>query len=588
MDSIQDRINYLKNLILHHQHQYYIMDSPEISDIEYDQLMKELHQLEMNYPHFLTSDSPTQRIGGFALSSAFKKVHYNIPMLSLDYVNNKKSYMEFHMRLHEKLKKDKDITFCCDLKVDGLAVNLLYINGSLSQASTRGDGKIGEDITSNIRTISVIPQRLIGHDIPDYLEVRGEVFMPHEGFKKLNKQAFRDGCKIFANPRNAAAGSLRHRDPFITATRPITFVAYGLGLFTEGILPRSHIECLQYLKTCGLPVSDYLCLCHNSKEVLDFYHYIEANRSLLGFDIDGIVIKVDNLDLQVKLSSTSRAPRWAVAFKFPAQEKITRVCDVEFQISRTGTLTPVAKLEPILISGVMVSSATLHNFSEINRLGLKIGNHVIVRRAGDVIPKIMSVVQSSSYLDMNTREITLPMNCPICNSRIQKLQEEVVARCTGGLICAAQIVGALKHFVSRKALNVKGIGEKLLAQLVKNEYVKNPADLFTLTLHQLINLEHIHLKSAQNILDTLNDSKYTTFARFLYALGIPKVGEATARNLSDYFGTIDRIMNASLVTLMKVDGVGRVGAHNIKNFFNEKNNIEIISILIENVGIYWK
>ncbi|VFP84219.1 DNA ligase [Candidatus Erwinia haradaeae] len=588
MQSIKDKIINLKALIHHHQYKYYIMDSPEIPDAEYDKLIDTLHQLEVNYPNFITLDSPTQCVGGSVLGSVLQKVTHKTPMLSLDNISHDVSYIKFYQRLQESLKIDDDITVCCDLKVDGLAVTLLYVHGDLVQASTRGDGTTGEDISDNIRTIQAIPQCLDSNNpIPDYLEVRGEVFMPHAGFEKLNTQASQDGKKIFANSRNAAAGSLRHRDPRVTAMRPLAFVSYGFGLLTDGILPCSHMACLQYLSTLGIPVSDYLRLCRHPREVLDFYHYIEKHRSSLAFDIDGIVIKVDNLSLQERLGSTSRAPRWAVAFKFPAQEKITRVHSVEFQVSRTGAITPVAKLEPILISGVMVSSATLHNHAEINRLGLKIGHHVIVRRAGDVIPKIMSVIKTRPYANLNVHDIIFPTKCPVCGSKIKQMPQEVIARCTGGLICAAQRLGALKHFVSRKALNIHGVGGQILNQLVNKGYVQNPADLFSLTLQQLTSLDHICLKSAQNILGALTKSKRTTFARFLYSLGIREIGTVTAENLAEHFGTIDSLMKANLTTLQEVDGVGRATASNIKTFFNEENNYKVIRLLVERFGIHW-
>ncbi|VFP83064.1 NAD-dependent DNA ligase LigA [Candidatus Erwinia haradaeae] len=588
MQSIKDTITNLKTLIRHYQYQYYVMDSPDIPDIEYDALITSLYRLEMLHPHFVTSDSPTQCVGGSILHSMFKKIDHKTPMLSLDSITNKTRCVEFYTRLKDRLQIDGDIACCCDLKVDGLAVNLLYAHGNLVQATTRGNGITGEDVSDNVKTIQVIPQRLESNDqLPKYLEIRGEVFMSHAGFEKLNAQAYRDGRKLFANPRNAAAGSLRHRDPCVTAMRPLSFVCYGFGLCKQGTFPRSHIEGLRYLKTLGVPVSDYLCFCCNAKEVLDFYNYIQVNRSLLGFDIDGIVIKVDNLAWQERLGSTARAPRWAVAFKFPAQEKITRVLNVAFQVSRTGAITPVAKLEPVVIAGVIVSSATLHNESEINRLRLKVGNYVIVRRAGDVIPKIISVMKISPYTDFSAQDIIFPTNCPACGSKIQRMPKERVVRCTGGFICIAQRIGALKHFVSRKALNIHGLGNKLLHQLVEKGYVQNPADLFSLTLQQLTSLDSMRVKSAQNILDALTQSKRTTFARFLYSLGIREIGSVTAENLAEYFCTLDSLMKANLTTLNKVDGVGKVGARNIKNFFNEKHNCQIIKILVEQIGIDW-
>ncbi|VFP87738.1 NAD-dependent DNA ligase LigA [Candidatus Erwinia haradaeae] len=587
MESAQKTIAYLKTLLRNYQYQYYVINEPDIPDAEYDRLMENLRQLETENPNLLTQDSPTQCIGGSCLSSVFKQVHHKIPMLSLDTVSDESSFLAFYQRLKKRLNISSNITLCCELKLDGLAVSLLYLNGRLVRASTRGDGLIGEDITANVRTISIIPKHLIGNNIPDYLEVRGEVFMSHAGFKKINQAAYRDGHKIFSNPRNAASGSLRHLDPCITAKRPLTFMCYGLGFSKGRAMPCSHIACLQYFKVWGLPVSNYMRLCYSSREVIRFYHDAEINRPFFGFDIDGIVIKVDNLELQRKIGSSSHAPRWAIAFKFLAQEVMTRVNNVEFRVGRTGVITPVAQLEPIRIAGVLVSRATLHNMHEIDRLGLKIGDNVVIRRAGDVIPQIISVVKSDIDAHPILKSITVPKQCPGCGSKIQFISSESTVRCTGGLSCPAQRKSAIRHFASRKALNINGIGKKIIDQLVDKEYINNPADLFMLTIDQLISLEGVGQKLAQNIIDALIISKKTTFARFIYALGISKIGLVAAENLASYFVTLNLLLSADLKTLSSAHGIGQAAANHLKEFFDNASNREIIRVLVVEVGIYW-
>ena len=582
MQSIQDTLTHLKSLLRHHEYQYHVLDAPEIPDAEYDRLMRELRELEAKHPELVTSDSPTQRVGAAPLA-AFDQVRHEVPMLSLDNVFDEDSFQAFYKRVQDRLKNDADITVCCELKLDGLAVSLLYENGVLVRASTRGDGTTGENITSNVRTIRSIPLRLQGDNIPARVEIRGEVFMPQAGFEKMNEEARRTGGKVFANPRNAAAGSLRQLDPRITAKRPLTFFCYGWGVLEGGELPDSHIARLQQFAKWGLPVSDRVRLCHNAAEVLAFYQQIEHDRPTLGFDIDGVVIKVDSLDLQEELGFVARAPRWAVAFKFPAQEQMTTVRDVEFQVGRTGAITPVARLEPVLVAGVMVSNATLHNADEIDRLGLKIGDKVVIRRAGDVIPQVVSVVESAA----DAREVVFPTHCPVCGSDVERVEGEVVARCTGGLICGAQRKGALKHFVSRRAMDIDGMGEKIIEQLVDKEYVLNPADLFDLTAGKLTGLDRMGPKSAQNVVNALEKAKQTTFARFLYALGISEVGEATAANLASHFGTLEALMAADMEALIAVPDVGQVVASHIRNFMDEESNREVIRLLVEKAGVHW-
>ena len=585
MATIEEQINHLRTQLRHHEYQYHVLDAPEVPDAEYDRLMRELRELETAHPTLITADSPTQRVGAAPLS-AFEQVKHQVPMLSLDNVFDEESYLAFYKRVQDRLKTTEPLTFCCELKLDGLAVSLLYENGELVQAATRGDGTTGENITANVRTIRAIPLRLHGDNIPARLEVRGEVFMPQPGFEAMNDEARRTGGKVFANPRNAAAGSLRQLDPRITAKRPLTFFCYGVGLLEGGELPRSHYERLQQFKAWGLPVSDRVRVCTGSDDVLAFYRQVEADRPSLGFDIDGVVVKIDSLDIQETLGFVARAPRWATAFKFPAQEQITLVKDVEFQVGRTGAITPVARLEPVLVAGVMVSNATLHNADEIERLGLRIGDTVIVRRAGDVIPQVVGVVLDER--PENAREVVFPTQCPVCHSDVERVEGEAVARCTAGLICGAQRKEALKHFVSRRALDVDGMGDKIIDQLVEKEYVKTPADLFRLTAGKLTGLDRMGPKSAQNVVNALEKAKETTLARFLYALGIREVGEATAANLAAHYGSVEALRAADIESLKTVQDVGEVVAKHVVNFMSEEHNQQVIDELLSpEINIHW-
>ncbi|EOW6645723.1 NAD-dependent DNA ligase LigA [Cronobacter muytjensii] len=584
MDSIEEKLTQLRTTLRHHEFLYHVMDAPEVPDAEYDRLMRELRALEEAHPELVTPDSPTQRVGAAPLTE-FSQVRHEVPMLSLDNVFDEASFLAFNKRVQDRLKSTDALVYCCELKLDGLAVSLLYENGLLVRAATRGDGTTGEDITLNVRTIRAIPLKLRGDNIPARLEVRGEVFLPQAGFEKINEEARRTGGKVFANPRNAAAGSLRQLDPRVTAKRPLTFFCYGVGLLEGGELPRSHIGRLQQFKAWGLPVSDRIRLVETPEEVLAFYHQVEADRPTLGFDIDGVVIKVDSLELQEQLGFVARAPRWAVAFKFPAQEQMTTVREVEFQVGRTGAITPVARLEPVQVAGVLVSNATLHNADEIARLGLRIGDKVVIRRAGDVIPQVVNVVLSERPDE--TRPVVFPAQCPVCGSDVERVEGEAVTRCTGGLICGAQRKEALKHFVSRRAMDVDGMGDKIIDQLVEKEYVHTPADLFRLTAGKLTGLERMGPKSAQNLVNALEKAKETTFARFLYALGIREVGEATAAGLAAHFGTLEALINATIDDLQKVPDVGIVVATHVFNFFEEESNRAVIRDLTEEVGIHW-
>ena len=583
--SLQQQIDTLRQDLRRYEYEYHVLDNPTIPDAEYDRLFHQLKALEAAHPELITADSPTQRVGAKPLSG-FAQIRHEIPMLSLDNAFSDEEFYAFVKRIEDRLiRLPEPLTFCCEPKLDGLAVSILYVNGVLTQAATRGDGMTGEDITANIRTIRNIPLQLLMDNPPARLEVRGEVFMPHEGFERLNQQALEKGEKTFANPRNAAAGSLRQLDPKITSKRPLVLNAYGIGI-AEGVdLPNTHYDRLQWLKSIGIPVNPEIRLCNGTDEVLDFYRDIQNKRSSLGYDIDGTVLKINDIALQEKLGFISKAPRWAIAYKFPAQEELTRLNDVEFQVGRTGAITPVAKLEPVFVAGVTVSNATLHNGDEIERLDIAIGDTVVIRRAGDVIPQIIGVLHDRRPAD--ARPIIFPKTCPVCDSAIVRIEGEAVARCTGGLFCAAQRKEALKHFVSRKAMDIDGVGGKLIEQLVDRELIHTPADLFKLDLTTLTRLERMGTKSAENALASLEKAKNTTLARFIFALGIREVGEATALNLANHFKTLEALQNADLEALQQVPDVGEVVANRILAFWHEPHNVSVVNDLIAQ-GVHWE
>lgn len=583
--SLQQQIDTLRQDLRRYEYEYHVLDNPTIPDAEYDRLFHQLKALEAAHPELITADSPTQRVGAKPLSG-FAQIRHEIPMLSLDNAFSDEEFYAFVKRIEDRLiRLPEPLTFCCEPKLDGLAVSILYVNGVLTQAATRGDGTTGEDITANIRTIRNIPLQLLMDNPPARLEVRGEVFMPHAGFERLNQQALEKGEKTFANPRNAAAGSLRQLDPKITSKRPLVLNAYGIGI-AEGVdLPNTHYDRLQWLKSIGIPVNPEIRLCNGTDEVLDFYRDIQNKRSSLGYDIDGTVLKINDITLQEKLGFISKAPRWAIAYKFPAQEELTRLNDVEFQVGRTGAITPVAKLEPVFVAGVTVSNATLHNGDEIERLDIAIGDTVVIRRAGDVIPQIIGVLHDRRPAD--ARPIVFPETCPVCDSAIVRIEGEAVARCTGGLFCAAQRKEALKHFVSRKAMDIDGVGGKLIEQLVDRELVHTPADLFKLDLTTLTRLERMGTKSAENALASLEKAKNTTLARFIFALGIREVGEATALNLANHFKTLEALQNADLEALQQVPDVGEVVANRILAFWHEPHNVAVVNDLIAQ-GVHWE
>lgn len=582
MKSIIQKIQQRRAVLQHHEYQYHVLDNPEISDDEYDRLIKELRELEKQYPDLICSDSPTQSVGALPLN-IFTRVTHSSPMLSLDNVFDEKSYIAFHKRLHNRLNMNEELVFCCEPKFDGIAVSLLYEKGKLVRAATRGNGSIGENITANACTIRTVPLQLSGDDIPQKIEIRGEIFMPLIGFAKLNASAIHKAEKIFSNPRNAAAGSLRQFDPRITAKRPLDFFCYGMGLIQGGNLPKYHFQCLLKFKSWGLPVSNQIKRCIGSAQIIAFYRNLKQERKRLAFDIDGIVIKLDNLSLQERLGFNARAPRWATAFKFPSQEKTTQVCQVDFQVGRTGAITPVARLKPVQFDGVIVSNATLHNADEIKRLDLHINDTVIIRRAGDVIPTIVSVIIDARPL--GAQAVRFPLHCPVCGSDIERIETETVSRCSGSLLCKAQLKKTLQHFVSRRALDVNGIGNKIIDQLVTKEHVRNTADLFNLTVEKLIGLNRMGVKSAYNLIAALEKAKKTTFTRFLYALGIRSVGETIAENLAEHFRTLSNLRSADVKVLQEVTNVGVVIAEHIINFLREEHNKNVISAL-ENI-IFW-
>jgi len=582
-DTFPPEIEQLRQKIQQHNYRYYALDDPQITDADYDRLMQRLRELEEKYPESITPDSPTQRVGATPLS-AFQTVVHEIPMLSLDNAFNNEDLLAFNQRVQDRLKTTGDIEYACELKLDGIAVSLLYRDGMLVRGATRGDGTNGEDITQNVRTISSIPLRLNGSAYPTVLEVRGEIYMPKAGFNALNEKARTAEEKLFVNPRNAAAGSLRQLDSRITASRPLEMCAYSVGLVDGGELPETHGDILAALKTWGFLTNRETRVAKNIQEAMDFYRLIGEKRDALAYDIDGIVFKVNSRQLQETLGFISRAPRWAIAYKFPAQEESTTLLDVEFQVGRTGAVTPVARLQPVFVGGVTVSNATLHNRDEINRLGIKIGDTVIVRRAGDVIPQIVQVVESKR--PANARDILFPEHCPVCNSLVETVADEAVARCSGGLVCAAQRKEAIKHFASRKAMNVEGLGDKLVEQLVDMGLANNLADIYTLTRDQLAALDRMGEKSADNIKAALEHSKKTTLAKFIYALGIREVGESTARNFANYFGSLEAMAAADQEALQLVPDVGPVVAHFVSEFFEQESNRNAVGAL-RAAGIHW-
>ena len=577
------RAETLRRQIAQHNYQYYVLDDPQIPDSEYDRLFRELQALEAEYPALVTPDSPTQRVGGTPLA-AFDEVVHRVPMLSLENALTADAMVEFDRRVRRRLDRDAEMTYAAEPKLDGLAISLRYKDGRLLQGATRGDGTRGEDVTQNLRTIAAIPLKLRGRSWPRVLEVRGEVFMPKRGFEALNRRQREQGAKTFANPRNAAAGSLRQLDPKVTAMRPLMMFCYGLGEVEAHPMTASHSDNMALLRDWGLPISPELQVLSGLDACLAYFSAMAARRDTLPYDIDGVVFKVNSIADQEALGFVSRAPRWAIAQKFPAQEALTEIEAVEFQVGRTGAVTPVARLKPVSVGGVTVSNATLHNMDEVERKDVRVGDTVYVRRAGDVIPEIVRVLPERRPAD--AAPVVMPGHCPVCGSAIERIEGEAVARCSGGLYCAAQRKESVRHFAGRRAMDIDGLGEKLIDQLIDQEMISDPADLFGLSVDALAGLQRMAQKSARNLVAALGNARKTTLARFLFALGIREVGEATAQALARQFGGLDAIAAATEEALQQTPDVGPIVARHVHTFFRQPHNQEVIAKL-RDAGVAW-
>ncbi|WP_018606175.1 NAD-dependent DNA ligase LigA [Uliginosibacterium gangwonense] len=578
----QERAEFLRATLNRYAHAYYVLDNPSVPDAEYDRLFRELQAIELAHPELIRPDSPTQRVGGAPLPE-FSEVTHAVPMLSLNNAFSEEDLIAFDRRCREGLEQE-NLTYATEPKFDGLAITLIYQDGLFVQGATRGDGMSGEDVTQNLRTIGGIPLRLQGDDLPSVLEVRGEVLMFRKDFADLNTRQAARGEKTFANPRNAAAGSLRQLDSRITAQRPLSFFAYSVVRLEGAAALQSHSETMAALSKWGFPVCSLRATVQGADGLLGYYRSIEAQRDGLPFDIDGVVYKVDSFALQETLGFVSRAPRWAIAHKYPAQEELTELLDIEVQVGRTGAITPVARLKPVFVGGVTVTNATLHNEDEIRRKDLKIGDTVIVRRAGDVIPEVVASVPEKRT--GSEREFIMPTACPICDSHIAKSEDEAVARCTGGLYCQAQRKQALLHFAHRRAMDIEGLGDKIVDQLVDADLVKTPADIYALTVEKLSQLERMGERSAQNLCEAIEKSKQTTLARFIFGLGIRNVGETTAKDLARHFGKLETLLVADEAVLLQVSDVGPVVAQSIVQFFSETHNQDVIQAL-RSTGVTW-
>jgi len=583
MSVVRSHYRALIEQISRYDYEYYVLNESTVPDAEYDRLMRELQAIEAEYPDWVTPSSPSQRVAG-QVAEGFVTVAHRVPMLSLDNAFNSDDLAAFVKRLQDRLNNPATLEFACEPKLDGIAVSLLYEQGQLVRGATRGDGSSGEDITSNVRTIRSIPLQLQGDDWPKQLEVRGEIYLPKAGFERMNRLALERGDKLFVNPRNAASGSLRQLDSKLTALRPLEMCCYSVGYSAEGELPATQSELMAQFGRWGLKINAEQTVVQGIEGIEAYYQQLEAKRDSLAYEIDGIVYKVNSFALQNRLGFVSRAPRWAIARKFPAQEEMTRLLAVEFQVGRTGALTPVARLEPVFVGGVTVSNATLHNMDEIERLDVRIGDRVIVHRAGDVIPKVARVVLADR--PATSQLIAVPQVCPECGSKVERIEGESVIRCTGGIFCSAQRREALKHFVSRKAMDIDGCGEKIIDALLAANLIHSASALFELQLEQLSELERMGPKSAENLLSAIAQSKQTTLARFLFALGIREVGETTARNLARYFATMARLMDATEEQLLEVEDVGpKVAAHVVSYFSEPQNRAEVERLIA--LGVRW-
>ncbi|MBR9813862.1 NAD-dependent DNA ligase LigA [bacterium] len=584
MTTAHERAAQLRAELAEHAHRYYVLDDPTVSDADYDRLYRELEAIEAEHPELVTPDSPTQRVGA-APSGAFDPVTHRQPMQSLGNAFSADEVREFDARVRKAAADpEAPVAYAVEPKMDGLAVSLTYEAGVLTRAATRGDGATGEDVTANIRTVRSVPLRLRGDDLPALIEVRGEVFLPLDGFAAMNAAQAEQGNKPYVNPRNAAAGSLRQLDPNITAQRPLAVFCYALGAVEGYDLPATHDALLAQLADWGLPVSQHNSIAESIDACLEHYTQLLDSRGALPFEIDGVVYKVNDLALREELGSVARAPRWAVAHKFPAEEATTTIENIEFQVGRTGALTPVARLKPVFVGGVTVSNATLHNMDEIARKDVRVGDTVVIRRAGDVIPEVARVVADKRPDD--TRLVELPKACPVCGSDVQRTEDEAVARCTGGLVCLAQREAALRHFVSRGAMDIEGFGAKLVTALIEADLLHSPADIYSLTADQLAGLERMGEKSAANLVAAIESSKQTTFARFIFALGIREVGEVTGRSLAAHFGTLDALLEADQEALEQVPDVGPVVAAHMQGFLAEQHNRDVIQALVD-AGVNW-
>ena len=582
-EKILREIDTLRQQIDHHNRLYHSQDAPEIPDADFDALLLRLEELETKY-ELLDETSPSQRVGGEAIAG-FTQVRHEIAMLSLSKVFNEADLQSFELRLKKRLDTESSIKYSCEPKVDGIAVSLLYRDGLLVRAATRGDGATGEDITHNVRMIDSIPLQLKSQKKNTAIEIRGEIFLDKNGFKKLNQTSEKEGGKIFVNPRNTAAGAIRQLDPKRSAKIPLKMYCYSIGLVEGFKLPKTLSEIFTLIEKWGLPVNPDRSVENGVDACLEYCLALLAKRNDLSYEIDGAVLKVDDLELQSKLGTNARSPRWAMAYKFPAEEKSTTILDVEFQVGRTGTITPVARLDPVFVGGVTVSNTTLHNMDEIERLGLRIGDRVIVRRAGDVIPKVVKVIPHEGSKKIRRKSILIPETCPACASAVEK-DGEVLYRCSGGIICPAQRKESIKHFASRSAMDIEGLGNKLIELLVNKEAITSVADIYTLTLEQLAGLERMGDKSAANIVAAIDKSKQTALPRFLFALGIREVGEATALQLATHFGILEKIIAADLDSLLQVSDVGPIMAEHIQVFFTNKKNVALIERL-QSSGVTW-
>lgn len=582
-EAVKERVVRLRQEIEQHNRRYYQLDAPVVSDAEYDELLRELRELEQQYPQLLTPESPSQRVGAAPIS-AFAAVRHEVPMLSLDNAFDDDDVQAFDRRIREKLERES-IEYVAEPKLDGLAVSLLYEDGLLVRGATRGDGHAGEDVTHTVRTVRDIPLKLKGSGYPRRFEVRGEVFMPKEGFQAMNRRALEAGEKVFVNPRNAAAGSLRQLDPRISAARPLAFLCYGYGVFPKSALPASQQDIIARFGEWGLPISQEMQVVKGAEGCLAYYRELLARRHQLPYEIDGVVYKLSRIDWQEELGFVARAPRWAIAHKFPAEEMTTTVLAIEVQVGRTGALTPVARLRPVFVGGVTVTNATLHNADEVKRKDIRVGDTVVVRRAGDVIPEIVKSIPEKRPAD--AEEFVMPGHCPVCGSEVECLPEETIVRCSGGLYCPAQHKEAIKHFASRRALDIEGLGDKLVDQLLEKHLVSDVADLYALTVEQLAGLDRMGQKSAENLIAALEKSKRTSLPRFLYALGIREVGEVTAANLATHLGSLDALKAADEAQLQAIPDVGPTMARHIATFFRQPHNLEVIRKLLE-AGIAWE